>query len=64
MTVVNSGGKSGLFMRYSTEQTIDTLTSPTGTPGPVTFFFVVPDGTQLKQVNASGQQVPINLTAQ
>lgn len=59
--ISTSAGKSGLFMRYSAEQTIDTLVDPAAPPKVVTFLYVVPDGTQIKQISAAGQAVPLNL---
>jgi len=63
-TIVNTGGKSGLLMHYAPDQSVDSVTAPSGTPGATTFLFVVPDGTQFKQINVAGTQVPLTLTAQ
>jgi hypothetical protein len=65
-TVVTNAGKQGLFMRYNVDQTLEDQPEPAGmTPAtPITFLFLVPAGTQLKQVNIAGQQVPVSLMAQ
>ncbi len=58
--LASPAGKQGLFMRFDAEHGVDSVSVPSG-GGEVTYVFLVPSNTQLKQMTIGDLQAPVNL---